>query len=202
MNSLANELQLVWETRLLREYPQQTPENRQSIVRWLLGENLVALDNLTPHEVTLLKQKMDCRYRILTKRYLNVDPIQGYFRLINRLGALMMRCPQVRTWIIANRDHQKSVLELLQRIIQEISTEDLEIQQQISWIAQCTQDTELRDILLLASLEEYCLQPIGSRPLLVHRSISFLRHQLQSDRIEKSERASQVTARQFVIINS
>lgn len=46
-----------------------------------------------------------------------------------------------------------------------------------SWIAEWTKDA-IRDTLLFASIEEYCLRPIGNQPLIACRFVSYLqRHQ-------------------------
>lgn len=53
------------------------------------------------------------------------------------------------------------------------------MQQQIVWIAECTCEPKLRNALLLASVEEYCLRPIRNQPLLVYRLVSYLRRTQQ-----------------------
>jgi hypothetical protein len=66
-------------------------------------------------------------------------------------------------------------VDVLQEVIQELLNSDRYIQKQITWIAQCTEDTRLRDTLLLTTIEEYCLRPIRNQPLLVYRFVNFLR---------------------------
>ncbi|MEL6855291.1 MAG: hypothetical protein AAFO83_09280 [Cyanobacteria bacterium J06607_13] len=46
---------------------------------------------------------------------------------------------------------------------------------QTAWIAQCTSRLSLRNILTLATIEEYCLRPIRNQPLLVYRFVNYLR---------------------------
>lgn len=52
---------------------------------------------------------------------------------------------------------------------------DTYMRQQIAWIGQCTADPRLRNALMLASIEEYCLRPIRNQPLLVYRFVNYLR---------------------------
>jgi DNA-directed RNA polymerase specialized sigma24 family protein len=82
---------------------------------------------------------------------------------------------KIRTWVSLSRDRQRAVVDVLQEVIQELLNSDRYIQKQIAWIAQCTEDTRLRDALLLTSIEEYCLRPIRNQPLLVYRFVNFLR---------------------------
>jgi hypothetical protein len=64
---------------------------------------------------------------------------------------------------------------VLQEVIQELLHSDRYIQQQIAWITKCTEDTRLRNSLLMSSIEEYCLRPIRNQPLLVYRFVNYLR---------------------------
>ena len=66
-------------------------------------------------------------------------------------------------------------MEVLQEVIQEMLNSDRYLQQQVAWIAECTTDKRLRNALLLASTEEYCLRPIRNQPLLVYRFVNYLR---------------------------
>jgi len=65
------------------------------------------------------------------------------------------------------------------------------MQQQTLWIAKCTQDSRLRNALLLTSTEEYCLRPIRNQPLLSYRFVNYLR---------RSQRGgmTQVPAKDFI----
>lgn len=186
MCKLADELKSLWITHLNRDYPLETSDNRQSIVSWLLRENLINLDSLTINELALIHQKLDRRYKILSHRYLGVESIQSYSRLMTRLSCVVVLCPSVRSWLV-NRDRSCAIFYLLQQTIQNMMAEDSYIQQQILWIARCTTNPQLRNALLFATLEEYCLQPLGERPLLNYRIIKFLSCQLSENRIEESQ---------------
>jgi DNA-directed RNA polymerase specialized sigma24 family protein len=95
--------------------------------------------------------------------------------LLQRLGGVFVLRSKIKTWIALSRDRQRSVVEVLQEILQEMLQNDSYMQQQIAWIAQSTHDLRLRNALVLASLEEYCLRPIRNQPLLACRFINYLR---------------------------
>ena len=175
MAKVAGELEQIWRSRLLKDYSQQSQQERQSIICWLLGEKWTRFEELTPNQLAIAKQAIDYRYRILRQRYLKVSPTQAYRHLISRLGSLVMLRNKIRTWVALSRDRQRAVADVLQEVIQEMLNSDRYIQGQIAWIAQCTQDERLRNSLLLASIEEYCMRPIRNQPLLVYRFVNFLR---------------------------
>lgn len=175
MTKLAEKLEQEWRSRLLSDYPDQSPTTRQSIIRWLLGENPERFDTLMPNQLEIAKQAMDYRYRILCQRYLGVEPERAYRHLTTRLAGLVTLRNKIRTWVSLSRDRQRAVVDVLQEVIQELLNSDRYIQKQIAWIAECTEDMRLRDALLLTSIEEYCLRPIRNQPLLVYRFVNFLR---------------------------
>lgn len=175
MVKVADELDHEWQLRLANDYPEQSPAINHSIIRWLLGENLERYETLTADQVAISKQAMDYRYRILRQRYLEVSSERAYRNLTTRLAGLVTLRNKIRTWVSLSRDRQRAVVDVLQEVIQELLNSDRYMQKQIAWIAQCTDDTRLRDALLLTSIEEYCLRPIRNQPLLVYRFVNFLR---------------------------
>jgi DNA-directed RNA polymerase specialized sigma24 family protein len=175
MENLADELERDWRSRVASDYPDQSLATRQSITRWLLGDNLERFDTLTPSELAIAKQAMDYRYRILRQRYLGVEPERAYRNLTTRLASLVTLRNKIRTWVSLSRDRQRAVVDVLQEVIQELLNSDRYIQKQIAWIGKCTEDSRLRDALLLTTVEEYCLRPIRNQPLLVYRFVNFLR---------------------------
>ncbi|HEY9635425.1 MAG TPA: HetZ-related protein 2 [Coleofasciculaceae cyanobacterium] len=175
MTDLAEQLKQEWRSRLENDYPAQSPATKDSITRWLLGDNLERFDTLLPNQLAITKQAMDYRYRILQQRYLGVGPERAYRNLMTRLAGLVTLRNKIRTWVSLSRDRQRAVIDVLQEVIQELLNSDRYIQKQIIWIAQCTEDVRLRDALLLTSVEEYCLRPIRNQPLLVYRFVNFLR---------------------------
>ncbi|MDX2230943.1 MAG: HetZ-related protein 2 [Leptolyngbyaceae cyanobacterium bins.349] len=173
--TLAEEFSNEWRSRLEAELPELSSANRESIVRWLVGEDTARLENLTPMQRQIIDQAMDYRYRILRQRYLGMSPERAYKGLIQRLSNLFLIRNKIRTWIALSRDRQRSVVDVLEEVIQELLQNDRYMQQQVAWIAQCTRDTRLRNALLLASTEEYCLRPIRNQPLLCYRFVNYLR---------------------------
>lgn len=174
MIKAAEELAQVWRSRLLADYPQQRSEEREGILCWLLGQERDRLESLTPEALTAIERGREYRYRILQQRYLNVSPSQAYRALIDRLGSLVLLRQKIRVWVSLSRDRQRTVAEVLQEVIQEMLNSDHYLQRQLTWIAQCTPEERLRNRLLFATLEEYCLRPIRQQPLLAYRFFSFL----------------------------
>jgi DNA-binding CsgD family transcriptional regulator len=164
-----------WRSQLQTDLPKQPPDIHNSIIQWLVGAELGRYNEMTPERLAIARQAMDYRYRILHQRYLGVNPDRAYRSLIQRLGSLFLIRNKVRTWIALSRDRQRSVLDALQEVIQELLQNDRYMQEQLDWIAQCTSDRRLRNSLLLASVEEYCLRPIRNQPLLVYRFVNYLR---------------------------
>lgn len=173
--TLAEEFSEEWRSRLAAEIPEHSSSVREGIVRWLVGEDTERLTDLTPMQRQIIEQAMDYRYRILRQRYLGMSPERAYKGLIQRLSNLFLIRNKIRTWIALSRDRQRSVVDVLQEVIQELLQNDRYMQQQVAWIAQCTRDTRLRNALLLASTEEYCLRPIRNQPLLCYRFVNYLR---------------------------
>lgn len=175
MTKLAAELAQEWRQRLATECPGSSLATRESIMRWLMGEDLERFDALTPPQLAIAQQAMDYRYRILQQRYLGCGPERAYRNLMQRLGSLMVLRNKIRTWVALSRDRQRAVVDVLQEVIQELLHSDRYIQQQIAWIGECTEDARLRNALVLASVEEYCLRPIRNQPLLAYRFVNYLR---------------------------
>ncbi|HAJ62919.1 MAG TPA: hypothetical protein DCP31_29880 [Cyanobacteria bacterium UBA8543] len=175
MGKWAQKLEQDWRKRLASDYPDQSPAIRESIVRWLIGENVERFDTMMPNQLEIVSQAMDYRYRILRQRYLGVEPVRAYRNLTTRLASLVTLRNKIRTWVSLSRDRQRAVVDVLQEVIQELLNSDRYIQKQISWIGQCTDDSRLREALLLTTIEEYCLRPIRNQPLLVYRFVNFLR---------------------------
>jgi hypothetical protein len=172
---LAERLAEEWESKLSAELPQCSPSMRLSIVQWLLGQDQARFEALAPHQLAIAQQAMDYRYRILQERYLGVGPDRAYQRLMQRLSGLFLIRSKIKTWVALSRDRQRSVVDVLQEVIQELLQNDNYMQQQIAWISQCTADPRLRNALVLATTEEYCLRPIRNQPLLAYRFVNYLR---------------------------
>ncbi len=175
MNKLASRIVEQWQTRLSQEEVAQNAATQASIVQWLVGEDQERFGQLTPEQLSIATQAMDYRYRILLQRYIGLPSEKAYKNLMQRLGSLAIMREKVRAWLASSRDRQRTVVDVLQEVVQEMLQSDKYIQQQIGWIAQCTNNPRLRDTLMLATIEEYCLRPIRNQPLLSYRFVNYLR---------------------------
>ena len=163
-----------WQQQIAHDLPDQSAATHQAIAQWLVGE-AVRFEPMTEAEVKLAKRAMDYRYRIFISRYWSLSPERAYKRLLQKLGGLFLIRSKVRTWIALSRDRKRAVKDVLQEVIQEMLQSDKHMLQQTQWIGQCTQRGGLRNLLTLATIEEYCLRPIRNQPLLVYRFVNYLR---------------------------
>lgn len=164
-----------WRSRLQTDCPKQPSESHESIIKWLLGDDLERYEAMEVRDLKIAEQAMDYRYRILQQRYLGTPQQKAYQQLIQRLGSLFLIRSKVRTWVALSRDRRRSVVDVIQEVIQEMLQSDRHIQGQIRWIGECTTNPRLRNALMLTSIEEYCLRPIRNQPLLVYRFVNYLR---------------------------
>ncbi len=184
MKTVADKLAEDWHSRLAVECPEQSQTNRESIVDWLLGSDTpggsgssqrLRFNAMGSKDLEIAKQAMEYRWRILLTRYLGQGRDRAYRNLMSRLASLVTLRNKIQTWISLSRDRQRSVLDVLQEVIQELLQSDNYMQQQMASITQLTGDPRLKDALLFASVEEYCLRPIRNQPLLVYRFVNYLR---------------------------
>ncbi|MDF5711222.1 MAG: HetZ-related protein 2 [Nostoc sp. S4] len=175
MTTDVEKLALDWQKRLTVECAEQTEAARQSIILWLLGSDSKRFDLFNPKELEVAKQAMEYRWRILCQRYLGLGRERAYRNLIARLGSLATLRNKIQTWVALSRDRQRTVIDVLQEVIQELLQNDTYMQQQMADIAKYTSDRRLADALLFASVEEYCLRPVRNQPLLAYRFVNYLR---------------------------
>ena len=175
MTKEAEKLAHYWGQRLAAECPGQSVGNRESIILWLLGSDLERFDHLNHQELNIAKQAMEYRWKILRQRYLGTGRERAYQKLLMRLAGLVTLRNKIQTWVSLSRDRQRSVMDVLQEVIQELLQNDKYMQQQMACIAEFTNDKRLRDTLLFASIEEYSMRPVRNQPLLVYRFVNYLR---------------------------
>ncbi|NER36776.1 MAG: HetZ-related protein 2 [Oscillatoria sp. SIO1A7] len=173
--TVAQKLADDWRSRWQKECPDRSNSEGDCVIYWLQGENPERFEELDRKQLEIASVGMDYRWRILRDRYLAVSPAQGYNNLIRRLASLVLLRNKIRTWVALSRDRQRTVLDVLQEVIQELCERDRYMQQQIAWIGQCSEDKRLRNALLLATLEEYCLRPVRNQPLIALRFFNYLR---------------------------
>ncbi|MEL7143530.1 MAG: HetZ-related protein 2 [Cyanobacteria bacterium J06643_4] len=164
----------LWRKQLQSDLPDQSSATQESIVQWLVGE-AARFEPMTSKDVKLAKKAMDYRYRIFISRYWGLSPDRAYKRLLQKLGGLFLIRSKIRTWIALSRDRKRAVKDVLQEVIQEMLQSDRHMRSQTHWIGQCTERASLRNLLTLATIEEYCLRPIRNQPLLVYRFVNYLR---------------------------
>lgn len=174
-SSEAEKLKEYWHNRLAEECSQHSEAIRESVAKWLIGSDKERFDNLNVKELKIAKQAMEYRYRILCQRYLGIGRERAYRNLITRLGSLATLRSKIQTWISLSRDRQRKVLDVLQEILQELLQSDKYMVSQMACISEFTQDSRLRNALVFASLEEYCMRPIRNQPLLVYRFVNYLK---------------------------
>lgn len=174
VTKLANTIAQQWQLRLTQDYPGQSTATQNSVVRWLIGADLDRFDRFTSAQLAIVTQGLEYLYRVLHQRYLGISPTKAYKNLMQRLGGVAIVRQKVQAWVAASRDRQRTVVDVLQEVVQEIAHRDTYIQQQIAWIAECTNNPHLRSTLLLATIEEYCLRPIRNQPLIAYRFVNYL----------------------------
>lgn len=172
---MANTMAADWLARLRADYPDQPLSVCHSVVKWLLGAAPERLAEMSPEQLGVIQQAIEYRYRILQQRYWNVRPDQGYQHLIKRLSNLFLIRNKISTWIALSRDRRRTVVDVVQEVIQEMMRSDRHLAQELDWIRTCTPSSRLRNLLMLASLEEYCLRPIRNQPLIMYRFVNYLR---------------------------
>lgn len=173
--SMADKIAHQWLSRVQADYPDQPEAVYQGVVNWLLGHPPDRLNQLSPEQGALVQQAITYRYRILQQRYWGVSPEQGYRRLIKRLSGLFLVRNKISTWIALSRDRRRTVVDVVQEVVQEMMRSDRYLGQELQWIGHCTPQDRLRNLLMLASLEEYCLRPIRNQPLIMYRFVNYLR---------------------------
>jgi len=181
-NEIPAKLTQYWLSLLSQEEESLEPADRESIVDWLLGEYF----NRTIHQTSdssidsqaklweIYFQALNYRYRILQTRYLGVNPHKAYRNLILRFSSIPIIRHKLQAWLERTREKNRLILEVLEEVIQEMLERDRYIQKQIDFIARCTDNSILRNSLLLTTVEEYCLRPIRDRPLLCYRIVNFM----------------------------
>jgi DNA-directed RNA polymerase specialized sigma24 family protein len=171
----ADKLAEDWLSRLKVDQPSQSDAVYRAIVQWLLGEASEQLQTLSEKDFAIACRAMEYRYRIFLQRYWKVSPDLGYRKLIKRLSSLFLIRNKVSTWIALSRDRHRTVVDVITEVIQEMMRTDRHLRQQFQWISQCTPNPRLRNLMMLASVEEYCLRPIRNQPLITYRFVNYLR---------------------------
>lgn len=150
-----DQLVMLWQARLSKDYPQYDAQTRQSIIYWLLDDKIQPLTSFSNRLIIYI----NCRYQRLQQRYLDVEPAQAYANLIEQLVLLI----ELPSGLEEDRHQQRAIVSMMQQIIQEILSKSV-IKEKIARIAKHTADSRLRNAFLLAELEEYCLKRLHASP--------------------------------------
>ncbi len=174
VETLINQFSSQWHVRLITELPAAVTQH-DAIVQWLVGNDRTRYGNLSTAQLNILKNAMDFRFRILRDRYLHIAPDKAYRNLLQRLSSIFLIRNKIQAWIALSRDRARTVVDVLQEVIQELMQQDAYLQQQTAWIGKCTLDGRLRNALMMATTEEYCLRPVRNQPLLMYRFVNYLK---------------------------
>ncbi|PSB58530.1 hypothetical protein C7B77_04405 [Chamaesiphon polymorphus CCALA 037] len=172
---LVLQIQTKWQTRLAIDCARQDEASRSSILNWLMGEDRERWETLEPPQLQIIERGMEYRLQILCQRYLGLSPTLAYKHLMQRLGGLVVLREKIRSWLAQSQERQRTIVDVVQEVIQEMLQRDRYILQQLAWIGECTRNARLRDALLFATVEEYCLRPVQSKPLIACRFVNYLR---------------------------
>jgi len=164
-----------WGERLAVECPEQSIANRQSIILWLLGSDLKSWEQLNPQQLNSAQQGIEYRWRILHQHYLGYGTEVAYHHLLIRLSGLVTLRNKIQTWVSLSGDRQRTVIDVLQEVLQDLLQNDRYMHQQMAAIAEFTINKRLGDTLLFASIEEYSMRPIRNQPLLLYRFVNYQR---------------------------
>lgn len=144
------------------------------IVQWLLGKDPATKASLPAEAWLLYESGIDYRYRVL-KQYLAQPVSQRYGQLLRRLGRIITLRQQIKTWIALSRDRRRTVVDVLEEVVQDMLHRDRYLQEELAWLQHCTAQRPLQEAFLCTTLEEYCLRPIQNQPLISYRFVNLMR---------------------------
>jgi phenylpropionate dioxygenase-like ring-hydroxylating dioxygenase large terminal subunit len=111
--------------------------------------------------LALTRQAMEYRYRILRQRYLGQPQAQAYRHLTNRLSSLVLLRNKIRAFLAFSQDRTSTLVDVLQEVIQELLQRDRYLQQEITWIAQCTNIANCARLCCLLQLKNIVYAQFG-----------------------------------------
>ncbi|MGC1195445.1 MAG: hypothetical protein WA882_00990, partial [Geitlerinemataceae cyanobacterium] len=121
----------VWKLRFQIDYGDWNETTQDSVLGWLMGENSDRIAQMSDRQFQIVTQSMEFRYGILRQRYLGVSPETAYQNLIRRLSSLVMLRNKIQTWVSLSRDRRRTVVDVVQEIVQEMLKSDRYLQQQM-----------------------------------------------------------------------
>lgn len=148
-----------WRSQFHRDYPKESTRNREAILHWLIGREPERFCYFSAAQLAVAAQSIGDRYGIL-QQYLGTNSANAQHQLIQTLCCSLLFSLYIeeveeklvrlasRTWLPLR----------VKAFTQKLRKWDNHIRYQTVWIELCTTDQSLRDILLVATLEDYCLQ--------------------------------------------
>jgi hypothetical protein len=179
MTKFVELIRVEYQTRLTLECPNLDNTDLVSILHWLLGEDLEIWEKLSPEQLEIARRRLDDRLSILTERYLEKSPQRAYQNLMERLGGFISTCARILLEVSIDRDFTHTVVDTIEAVIQVMSNHDLDLPRQRLWIGKCTSKSQLRNALLLTTIEASCLGDIRNRSIFATRCLSRLEHSLK-----------------------
>lgn len=184
-----------WSGRIRRELTGVKDPEVAMIARWLVERNAIPAPEAPPEQWETYHRSVEFRYGILQQGYWGLTPQTAYGKLLQRLARLVTLRQKIQAWVAMGRDRRRTVVDVLQELLQELLHKDRHIQREGAWLAVTFPHHPLRNILLFVEIEEYALRPVRNLPLITYRFINFLK---------KSQRAglTQVPTAEFIALYS
>ena len=175
MLNLVEEYQSTWQRKIIRDFPEANPQWRKAVLSWLFTAAATIPEKEPIQAIKEVEFQIACRYRIFKNRYGKQSSTEGYHSLLNRLGALLGRYPNLRNRLQKNADERRIVSKLIERLISHLLTKDPYLLQEQQQIALYTQEPSLSHALIFTSIESYLLQRSGSQPRFIGQLANLLR---------------------------
>ncbi|HEY9623352.1 MAG TPA: hypothetical protein V6C78_23550 [Crinalium sp.] len=173
LQMLANE----WRSHFVANHSEFLSSDREAILHWLIGREPERFRYFSPAQLRLAEQTIRNRDRIL-QNYLGLNAADAKQCLIQRLCRAVPAQIKVGDKTVELSDRLPWLMKVLESMVRKFIQRDTHIGYQNAWIELCTVNPLLRDVLLYATLEDYCLRPSGEQTILEYRLISYL-HKVQ-----------------------
>ncbi|MGK7942363.1 MAG: hypothetical protein AB4062_19830 [Crocosphaera sp.] len=169
MKNNREKLTLFWLKKLHQDLPQYTLDEHKVIINWLL-ENNNFLDIDKPVKIEKLldyKTRLDYRFNLLKERYLGLNYVESYGNLISRLQSVAIQFSSFLSIQYCQKFHQ-SMLTVVEKLLEEMITYDIYLNKRFKKIIAGTSHQHLREALILATIEEYCLHSVNNKPFFLY----------------------------------
>jgi hypothetical protein len=177
MENINNQIYQEWQYRLQLECSHLSECQRSSIWQWLAGANPNEWENWSRSQIQRLRGGMDCRFHILTTRYLQVSPDRAYKNFMAQLGNFL----SIRVGITTSRYCQRTIVAVIEKFVGDMLQHDAYLQSQVEWIGKCVNNRRLRKSLMLSTIEDYCLHQISFQHLLTYGHLNYFLQESRTD---------------------